>query len=89
VRVSAPVGGVCGAEERQEKNLVCPYLRESGSLEQDANVVMLLHREDLYDRESTHPGETDIPSPQRDGATEVVALGAQFYYARFRDLAGW
>ena len=50
-------------------------LRESGSLEQDADVVILLHREDAYERESTRPGEADfIVAKHRNGPTGIVHL---------------
>jgi replicative DNA helicase len=66
-------------------------LRESGSIEQDADVVMLLHREDYY-----HKGETDytdtniselIIAKQRNGPTGTVELSWNGMCTRFNDLA--
>src|SRR5207237_10807452 len=49
-----------GPEQRTDKKPMMSDLRESGSLEQDADMVMLLHREDLYEKESPRAGEADI-----------------------------
>ena len=66
-------------------------LRESGSIEQDADVVMLLHREDYY-----HKGDTDyentngaemIIAKQRNGPTDTVELSFNGTYTRFNNRA--
>jgi replicative DNA helicase len=63
-------------------------LRESGSLEQDADVVILLHREDAYERESTRPGEADfIVAKHRNGPTADIVVAFQGHYSRFVDMA--
>lgn len=64
-------------------------LRESGSLEQDANTVILLHREDVYDAESPRAGEIDfIVAKQRNGQSDLTLTGVhQYHYGRFADLA--
>ena len=49
-----------GSEQRADKKPMVSDLRESGSLEQDADIVMLVHREDMYERESPRAGEADI-----------------------------
>ena len=57
-----------GAEQRVDKKPMLSDLRESGSLEQDADIVILLHREDAYERESPRAGESRLhhcQAPQR------------------------
>src|SRR4029453_14062064 len=49
-----------GPEQRSDKRPMLSDLRESGSLEQDADMVILLHREDVYEKESARPGEADL-----------------------------
>jgi replicative DNA helicase len=63
-------------------------LRESGSLEQDADMVILLHREDMYERESPRAGEADIiVAKHRNGPTADLVLSFQGHYSRFTDMA--
>ncbi len=63
-------------------------LRESGSLEQDADMVILLHREDMYERESPRAGEADlILAKHRNGPTGQVTVAFQGHYSRFVDMA--
>ena len=58
-------------------------LRESGSLEQDADMVILLHREDVYERESPRAGEADlILAKHRNGPTGPVTVAFQGHYSR-------
>ena len=62
-------------------------LRESGSLEQDADVIMLLHRPDYYDQDE-RPGEADIiVAKHRNGETGTIPVAFQGHYARFVDMA--
>ncbi len=62
-------------------------LRESGSLEQDADIVLLLHREDLYDKDSAHAGEADIiVAKNRNGRTDTITTVFQGHYSRFADM---
>jgi replicative DNA helicase len=76
-----------GAEQRTDKRPLLSDLRESGSLEQDADMVILLHREDLYERESTRPGEADvIVAKHRAGPTSTVVVAFQGHYSRFVDM---
>ena len=49
-----------GSEQRTDKKPQVSDLRESGSIEQDADMVILLHREDIYDKESPRAGEADL-----------------------------
>ncbi|BAS15267.1 replicative DNA helicase [Arthrobacter sp. Hiyo8] len=52
-----------GSEQRQDKRPMVSDLRESGSIEQDADMVILLHREDVYDKESPVPERPTSSSP--------------------------
>lgn len=77
-----------GPEQRQDKKPAMSDLRESGSIEQDADVVMLLHREDAYERESGRAGEADlIVAKHRNGPTDTITLAFQGHYSRFTDMA--
>ena len=77
-----------GPEQRADKRPMLSDLRESGSLEQDSDVVILLHREDAYERESTRPGEADlIVAKHRNGPTRDVVVAFQGHYSRFVDMA--
>jgi replicative DNA helicase len=77
-----------GPEQRTDKRPQLSDLRESGSLEQDADVVILLHRDDYYDKESPRAGEADfIVAKHRNGPTDTVAVSAQLHLSRFVDMA--
>ena len=77
-----------GAEQRSDKRPMMSDLRESGSLEQDADMVILLHRDDVYERESTRPGEADlIVAKHRNGPTRDLTVAFQGHYSRFVDMA--
>jgi replicative DNA helicase len=69
-------------------NFVANGIALHNSLEQDADVVILLHREDAYERESTRPGEADfIVAKHRNGPTADVVVAFQGHYSRFVDMA--
>jgi replicative DNA helicase len=77
-----------GPEQRADKRPAVSDLRESGSLEQDADMVVLLHRDDVYERESTRPGEADIiVAKHRNGPTRDITVAFQGHYSRFVDMA--
>ena len=77
-----------GPEQRSDKRPMMSDLRESGSLEQDADMVILLHRDDVYERESTRPGEADlIVAKHRNGPTRDITVAFQGHYSRFVDMA--
>ncbi len=77
-----------GPEQRSDKRPMLSDLRESGSIEQDADVVVLLHREDVYEKESARPGEADlIVAKHRNGPTRDVVVAFQGHYSRFVDMA--
>ena len=76
-----------GAEQRNDKRPAMSDLRESGSIEQDADIVILLHREDAYERESPRAGEADlIVAKHRNGPTDVITVAFQGHYSRFVDM---
>ncbi|MFE7395690.1 replicative DNA helicase [Streptomyces sp. NPDC057557] len=77
-----------GPEQRTDKKPQVSDLRESGSLEQDADMVILLHREDAYDKESARAGEADlIVGKHRNGPTATITVAFQGHYSRFTDMA--
>ncbi|MPV50853.1 MULTISPECIES: replicative DNA helicase [unclassified Pseudactinotalea] len=77
-----------GSEQRTDRKPQMSDLRESGSIEQDADMIILLHREDMYEKESPRAGEADlIVAKHRNGPTATVAVSFQGHYARFFDMA--
>jgi len=77
-----------GPEQRGDKRPMMSDLRESGSLEQDADMVILLHRDDVYEKESARPGEADlIVAKHRNGPTRDIVVAFQGHYSRFVDMA--
>lgn len=76
-------------EMRADKRPSLADLRESGALEADADVVLLLHRPELSDRDSDRPGELDVTvAKQRSGPAGLTAvLGSQLHLSRFVSLA--
>ncbi|MFI8595173.1 replicative DNA helicase [Microbacterium sp. NPDC078428] len=77
-----------GPEQRQDKKPAISDLRESGSLEQDADMVILLHREAAYEADSPRAGEADlIVAKNRNGPTRTVTVAFQGHFSRFTDMA--
>ena len=77
-----------GPEQRTDKVPVMSDLRESGQIEADADIVLLLHREDYYERESPRAGEVDvIVAKNRQGPQTTVTLAFQGHYARMVSMA--
>lgn len=78
-----------GVESRADKTPMLSDLRESGSLEQDADIVAFLNRENYQDTEDTNDGvETQvIIRKHRNGELGIVKLWFEGAYTRFRDLA--
>lgn len=74
-------------EERSDKRPMMSDLRESGSLEQDSDMIMLLYRGDLYDPDD-NPGEAELHlAKHRGGRTGTVNLRHQLHYSRFVNAA--
>jgi replicative DNA helicase len=77
-----------GPEQRTDKRPMLADLRESGSLEQDADMVVLIHRPDAWERDDPRAGEADlILAKHRAGPTTTVTVAHQLHYSRFADLA--
>lgn len=75
------------AEQRADKKPELSDLRESGSIEQDADMVFLVHRPEYYDREE-RPGEADvILAKHRNGPTETFNLAFMGECSKFADMA--
>ena len=69
-------------------NFVANGICLHNSIEQDSDVVILLHREDAYERESPRAGEADmIVAKHRNGPTTTVTVAFQGHYSRFVDMA--
>ncbi|MEV8514908.1 replicative DNA helicase [Dactylosporangium sp. NPDC051484] len=69
-------------------NFVANGIATHNSIEQDADVVILLHRDDYYDKESPRAGEADfIVAKHRNGPTDTVTVAAQLHLSRFVDMA--
>ena len=76
-----------GPEQRADKKPALSDLRESGSIEQDADMVILLHRESAYEAENARAGEADlIVAKHRNGPTRTVTVGFHGHFSRFVDL---
>jgi replicative DNA helicase len=69
-------------------NFVADGVNVHNSLEQDADIVVLLHREDMHERESPRAGEADlIVAKHRNGPCATVTVAFQGHYSRFVDMA--
>lgn len=74
-------------ESRQIKKPMLSDLRESGSLEQDADIVMFLYREDYYDKDTENKNITEvIIAKHRNGPVDSISLFFQKEFTKFRDL---
>lgn len=77
-----------GPESRTDKRPQLADLRESGSLEQDADMVMLLYRPDSQDRDNERAGEADIIlAKHRGGPIDTVQVAHQLHYSKFVNMA--
>ncbi|MDH3754841.1 MAG: replicative DNA helicase [Acidimicrobiia bacterium] len=77
-----------GLEQRQDKRPMLSDLRESGSIEQDADVVMFLYRDEVYNPESPDIGTAEVlVAKHRNGPTGVSRLAFLPHYTRFANMA--
>lgn len=75
-----------GPENRQDKRPHVSDARETGSVENDSDVAILIHREDFYEPESPRAGEADlIVDKNRNGRRGTATIRFQGHYARFVD----
>ncbi|HEY1699217.1 MAG TPA: replicative DNA helicase [Trebonia sp.] len=79
---------VYDATVKEAHNFLANGTNVHNSIEQDADVVILLHREDAYEKESPRAGEADlIVAKHRNGPTATVVVAFQGHYSRFVDMA--
>ena len=77
-----------GPEQRTDKKPQLSDLRESGSIEQDADMVVLLHRPDAFESDDPRGGEADlIVAKHRAGPTRTVTVAHQLHLSRFANMA--
>src|SRR5205807_2784870 len=75
-------------EQRHDKRPILSDLRESGSIEQDADLVIFIYRDEYYNEESDQQGLAEvILAKHRNGPTDAVKLSFLKRYAKFADLA--
>lgn len=77
-----------GPEQRTDKKPMLSDLRESGAIEQDADMVILLHRPDAFERDDPRGGEADlILAKHRNGPTKTITVAHQLHLSRFTNMA--
>ncbi|WP_333619786.1 DnaB-like helicase C-terminal domain-containing protein, partial [Dietzia sp.] len=77
-----------GPEQRTDKRPQVSDLRESGSLEQDADIVMLLHRPEVTEPDHPDAGKAEvILGKHRGGPTGSITLTSRLHYSKFSDMA--
>jgi replicative DNA helicase len=75
-------------EQRHDKRPILSDLRESGSIEQDSDIVAFVYRDDYYNEESEQQGLAElIVAKHRNGPTDAIKLSFLKRYAKFADLA--
>ena len=75
-------------EQRPNKRPIMADLRESGSIEQDADLIVFIYRDEVYNEDSPHKGKAEIIiGKHRHGSTGTVELNFQGPWLRFANLA--
>jgi replicative DNA helicase len=86
VLVTSPVSR--RTEMRSDRRPILSDLRDSGTVEDTADLIIFIYRDELYDRESERKGEADlILAKHRNGPTDTVVVTFQGQYARFFPMA--
>jgi replicative DNA helicase len=69
-------------------NFIANGIAVHNSIEQDADMVILIHREAMYEKESAREGEADlIVAKHRNGPTDTIVVAFQGHYSRFTNMA--
>ena len=77
-----------GVESRSDKRPMLGDLRESGAIEQDADTVLMMYRDDYYNKQSDQPSRCEVGIvKQRSGNTGTMVLGFQANTTSFYDVA--
>jgi len=78
---------ILGPEQRTDKKPMLSDLRGSGSLEQDADMVLLINRPDAFDSDDPRGGEADlILAKHRNGPTRTIVVAHQLHLSKFANM---
>jgi replicative DNA helicase len=78
-----------GVENRTNKRPMMSDLRESGAIEQDADIILMMYRDEYYNEDSKYKGIAEIIcTKQRNGGLGTVHVGSELHFSRFVDFTG-